>query len=122
MSGFQSNYGIYYRKADIFAIASLEEGSPLVTYEAMAHGLPILGSPMGAGGIVRDGVDGLVIPPYDEAAWVEALQRLASSAELREQMGNSARQRAGELTWDKVAVKRAALMLEKLNAPLPRAA
>ena len=114
--GFGGNYGVYYQKADVFAIASLEEGSPLVTYEAMAHGLPVLGSPMGAGGIVRDGVDGWIIPPYDQEAWVEALRRLADSVELREQMGNSARQRSDNLTWFKVAAKREALLLEKLRS------
>jgi glycosyltransferase involved in cell wall biosynthesis len=43
-----------YRKADIFAFPSFEEGSPLVSYEAMAHGLPVILSPMGAGDIARD--------------------------------------------------------------------
>ena len=35
-----------YSSADVFAFPSLEEGSPLVTYEAMAHGLAMLVSPM----------------------------------------------------------------------------
>ena len=39
---YTTNVGAVYGEADIFAFPSLEEGSPLVTYEAMAHGLPVL--------------------------------------------------------------------------------
>ncbi len=114
--GYSSkNYAYAYREADIFAFPSLEEGSPLVMYEAMAHGLPILTSPMGSGGIVRDGIDGIILDPYDEDAWVESLRKLVDSSDLRTQYGTSACQRAQEFTWDKVAAKRRALLLEKLN-------
>jgi glycosyltransferase involved in cell wall biosynthesis len=106
-----------YRQADIFAFPSLEEGSPLVTYEAMAHGLPILTSPMGAGSIVRDGIDGMIVSPYEHDAWVEALRKLASSPDLRTRFGDAARQRAQEFTWERVADRRAKLMLEKLKYP-----
>ena len=64
--------GRLYRQADVFVFPSLEEGSPLVTYEAMAHGLPVLVSPMGSGGIVRDEIDGMVISPYDDEKWIES--------------------------------------------------
>lgn len=105
-----------YREADIFAFPSLEEGGPLVTYEAMAHGLPVLTSPMGAGTIVRDGIDGFIVPPYDQEAWVERLRVLASSQELRTQFSASARERAAEFTWEKVARRRSTLILEKMKA------
>jgi glycosyltransferase involved in cell wall biosynthesis len=104
-----------YDSASIFACPSLEEGSPLVTYEAMAHGLPILVSPMGAGGVVRNDVDGIIIPPYDEDAWIDALQRLAGNADLRAALGESARQQASEFTWEKVAGRRANVILDRLN-------
>jgi glycosyltransferase involved in cell wall biosynthesis len=104
-----------YREADFFAFPTLEEGSPLVIYEAMANGLPILTSPMGGGDVVRDGRDGIIISPYDEEALVTGLQQLASCAELRRQMGESARSRVQEFTWEKVARRRAKLALEKLK-------
>lgn len=109
------DYTWVYSQADIFALPSLEEGSPLVTYEAMGQALPILASPMGAGGIVRDGVDGLIIPPYAEAEWIDALHRLAANPDLRQALGASAWARAQDYTWDKVAARRAAMMLEKLH-------
>ncbi|MEG4317839.1 MULTISPECIES: glycosyltransferase family 4 protein [unclassified Microcoleus] len=112
---YTTNVGAVYCEADIFAFPSLEEGSPLVTYEAMAHGLPVLTSPMGAGGIVRDGTDGIVADPYDSEALVESLRKLALSPELRAQMGYSARQQAEEFTWEKVARRRKDLVQEKLK-------
>jgi glycosyltransferase involved in cell wall biosynthesis len=113
---FSNDYAFAYREADIFAFPSLEEGSPLVAYEAMAHGLPMLVSPMGAGGIVRDGLDGIVLDAYDEDAWVESLRNLATSFDLRTRFGNSGRQWIQEFTWEKVAQRRKASLLEKLNA------
>ncbi|WP_231961007.1 glycosyltransferase family 4 protein [Pedococcus dokdonensis] len=54
------------------------------------HGLPVLASDVGTfGGQVRDGVDGILVPPGDKAALVAALQRLAEpgvAAQLREQV------------------------------------
>ena len=60
---YTSDIALAYREADFFAFPSLEEGSPLVTYEAMANGLPVLTSPMGAGAVVRDGQDGIMVLP-----------------------------------------------------------
>lgn len=113
--GCRSDYASAYLDADLFVLPSLEEGSPLVTYEAMAHGLPILASPMGAGGIVRDGVDGIVLPPYEEDRWVEALVKLASDHDLRHQLGESAQRQSYQYRWEKVSARRAKLMLEALN-------
>jgi glycosyltransferase involved in cell wall biosynthesis len=109
------DYSSAYRQADFFAFPSLEEGSPLVIYEAMGHGLPILASPMGAGGIVRDGIDGIILPPYDADAWVEGLRKLSNSPDLRAQMGAAARKRALELTWPQVAARRGEQILQKMN-------
>ena len=112
---FSLDYTAMYQQADVFALPSLEEGSPLVVYEAMAHRLPILASPMGAGGVVRDGVEGMVIAPDAEDQWVEALRTLAANPDLRSQLGSAARQQALEYTWDKVAARRAELMLSGLQ-------
>lgn len=109
------DYSIAYRQADFFAFPSLEEGSALVIYEAMGHGLPVLTSPMGGGGIVRDGIEGIILDPYDTDAWVEGLRKLSNSPELRAKMGAAARQRALEFTWPQVAARRKELILQKLS-------
>jgi len=111
--GFVRKIGPLYRSADIFAFPSLEEGGPLVTYEAAASGLPSVVSPMGAGRPVRNGKEGLVIEPYDVDGWVCALQSLAGSAELRRTMGAAARVRAAEFTWERVAAGRRKSLLDR---------
>lgn len=113
--GFTLNYTDAYRHADFFVMPSFEEGSPLVVYEAMAHGLPILASPMGSGGIVRDGIDGFVIAPQQDDDWIEALTTLCHSAELRKKLGQSARERAQCYTWEKVAHRRALEISARLS-------
>jgi glycosyltransferase involved in cell wall biosynthesis len=114
---YNSDIGAAYAAADVFAFPSLEEGSPLVTYEAMAHGLAVLVSPMAAGGVVRNDIDGIVIPPYDEDGWITALQRLAESRDVRKSLGASAQIRAEEFTWAKVGQRRAAAITERMASP-----
>ena len=76
---------------------------------------PFLLSPMGGGGIVRDGIDGIILEPYDTDAWVEGLRKLSSSPDLRAKMGAAARDRALELTWQKVAARRKEQILQKMK-------
>lgn len=98
--------GPVYRSADIFALPTLEEGGPLVSYEAMGNGLPIVTSRMGAGNIIGHRKEGLVVDPHDQNQLIEALWQLAKSAEMRRAMGEAGRIRAAEYTWDKVAQRR----------------
>lgn len=63
-----------YAWADVFCLPSLLEGSATVTYEAMAAGVPVITTPQ-SGSIVRDQIDGMIIPAGDVDAIVEALQR-----------------------------------------------
>ncbi len=105
----------FYQQANVFAFPSLIEGSPLVTYEAMAHGLPLLVSPMAAGSVVRDGIEGRVLEPYDEEAWVAALRELAQDPARRTAYGAAARKRANEFTWEQVAKRRGAMLAARLS-------
>ena len=113
--GFQEEIGPVYRSADLFVCASLEEGGPKVTYEAMGCGLPVLVSPMGAGP-ARDGIDGFVIDPHDIDGWAAALRRFAEDRELLKRMGDAACERAQEFTWEKVGRRRREVLQEALKA------
>lgn len=112
--------GPIYRSADLFLFPSLEEGSPLVLYEAMACGLACVVSPMAAGDIVRPGVDGLVVDPLDQEAWVSSIRRLTRDSDLRKSLGEAARLRALDYTWDKVAAQRRALLLKAYRERMPK--
>jgi glycosyltransferase involved in cell wall biosynthesis len=72
--------------ADVFALTSVprSEGIPTVVLEAMACGLPVVVSDVGAvREVVEHGVNGLVVPPEDDAAVAASLARLAGDPELR---------------------------------------
>jgi glycosyltransferase involved in cell wall biosynthesis len=76
-------------KAAIFALPSRSEGVPRVILEAMAAGVPVIGSSVGGiPTIVRDGENGFLVPSEDVSALVDRLRQLLSDAELRNSMGN----------------------------------
>lgn len=105
-----------YEDADIFLFPSLEEGSPLVTYLALGAGLPSIVSPMGGGGVIKEGCEGLVIDPHDSERWIDAIRRLFSDAELRTNLSRSAYSRAGEYLWRNVGRQRRELLLAALDS------
>ncbi|KAJ3050457.1 hypothetical protein HK102_012298, partial [Quaeritorhiza haematococci] len=79
--------------ADVFVFPSLFEGSAVVTYEALACGLPAVVTPE-AGSVVRDGVEGLEVASRDVDALAAAMARLGEDPALRARMGAAARSRA----------------------------
>jgi len=82
---------------DLLALAAppRSEGITTAVLEAMAAGLPVVVTDVGAlGEAVRDGRDGILVPPADVASLAEALSRLIRDPGLRERMGRDARARA----------------------------
>jgi glycosyltransferase involved in cell wall biosynthesis len=87
----------YWQRADVFLLPSLCEGSATVVYEALAAGLPVICTP-NTGSVVRDRIDGFIVPVRDTDAIVEALELLASDRDRQAQMSESAAARAAEFT------------------------
>jgi glycosyltransferase involved in cell wall biosynthesis len=112
---YSKDVGALYKSADMFLFPSLEEGSPLVIYEACGCGLPTITSPMGAGRIVRDNSEGFVIDSYDAAGWCTALRKLAEDADLRRRMSRAATERAQSYLWAQVASNRRRQILDILG-------
>jgi glycosyltransferase involved in cell wall biosynthesis len=74
--------------SDIFLLPSYAEGQPIALLEAMAAGLPVISSRVGAvPEVVKEGENGFLIEPGDIDAIAKYLQTLASDAALREQIG-----------------------------------
>ncbi|MFQ6057994.1 MAG: glycosyltransferase family 4 protein [Anaerolineae bacterium] len=88
-----------YRQACAFVLPSIEEGSALVTYEAMAAGLPLIFT-YNSGAAARDGVEGIQVPIRDVDALAAAIEQLYRSPDMRREMGRAGRRRAEEYTWE----------------------
>jgi colanic acid/amylovoran biosynthesis glycosyltransferase len=85
------------RQADLFVLSSHNEGISNAALEAMAAGLPVVTTR--AGGmveVVREGVDGHLVPVRDIGALAGRLRDLLLDPAARRRMGESARRRAGE--------------------------
>ncbi|HZR83088.1 MAG TPA: glycosyltransferase family 4 protein [Candidatus Binatia bacterium] len=83
--------------ADVVAMPSLAEGLGVAAIEAMAAGRAVVASAVGGlGELVRDRVDGLLVPPADDIALADALARCLEDGELRDRLGKAAVARAGE--------------------------
>jgi len=92
-----------YRASDVFVFPTLIEGMPLVVLEAMACGLPVIVTANGPADIVRDGIDGYIVPERDEFAIADRLERLHRDPQMRWAMGRSAAARAREFSWQAYA-------------------
>jgi glycosyltransferase involved in cell wall biosynthesis len=91
-----------FARADVFAFPSLAEGSAGVTAEALGAGVPVV-TTKAAGSIVRDGIDGFIVPERDHASLAQAIYQIVSDRSLRERMSKASRERAREFTWDRFA-------------------
>ena len=87
-----------FQSADLFVYPSLHEGSALAIFEAMASGLPVI-TTENAGSMVRDGIDGCLVPLRDPAAIAARIAELQDDPARRYAMAASARQRAEQFTW-----------------------
>jgi glycosyltransferase involved in cell wall biosynthesis len=77
-----------YARADIFALPSTGEGFGLVFLEAMAFAKPIVAAAAGGSTeLVEDKVNGILIPPRDQVALIQALDQLLRDASLRSALG-----------------------------------
>ena len=113
---FTSDLESLYLDADIFLFPSLEEGSPLVTYLALGAGLPSIVSPMGGGGIIDHGCEGLIVNPHDEDGWIDAMRKLFSDTELRMELSKNAFNKAGEYLWSNVGRQRRELLRAAMDS------
>ena len=94
LAGEVEDIGALYREADLFVLASRHEGYGMAYAEALAHGLPVVGTSAGAiPGLVPKEA-GALVPPDDPAALANALRRLLTDRMARDAAAAASR-RAG---------------------------
>ena len=97
-----------YAAADLFVLPSEHDGTAfeglgLVYLEAMAYGLPAIGClESGAEDIIRDGVNGRLVPPGDPRALAAAIRDVLGNPETWKRMSVAAPASIGAFRWEKV--------------------
>jgi len=116
--GSELNPEPLYATFDIAVQASCREGLPNALLEAGAAGRAIVATDAGGSReIVLDGRTGLLVPVEGPSALVSALQRLVSSPDLRERLGNGAREHvAATFGMDRFVAEFAQLYEEQVAA------
>ncbi len=97
---------MYYKASDIFCLPSttMAESFGIVNLEAMASGIPIVGSNLGGiPDIVKNGENGLLAKPGDHRSLADALLCLLKNGDLRKKMGNNGMNLVKDYSWDKIA-------------------
>lgn len=95
----------YHASAEVFcAPATGRESFGIVLVEAMAAGLPVVATDIaGYREVVRDGTEGILVPPSDPKAIAEAIGRVLDDSDLAKGLADAGKERARRYSWDTVA-------------------
>jgi glycosyltransferase involved in cell wall biosynthesis len=105
-AGRQPQVALWLQAMDVVVHASADEPFGLTIVEAMALGKPVVAAASGGPlEIVRDSIDGLLVPPGDAWGLASAVTRLLGDAELAGRLGKAAQQRASEFSSRRYAVR-----------------
>jgi phosphatidyl-myo-inositol alpha-mannosyltransferase len=108
----------YHAAADVFiGPATGGESFGIVLVEAMAAGLPVVASDIeGWREVVRDGVDGLLVPPSDPQALAAAVRRVLGDADVAGRLARGGRERSERYRWETVAQEIEAAYRDAIDA------
>jgi glycosyltransferase involved in cell wall biosynthesis len=113
----RSEMAAQYRWADIFILPSLSDTFGLVILEAMAHGVPVIATHnTGAPDILRDSVDGFIVPVKAPEVIAERLMRLASDRKSLREMSLNSFDRCREFNLEAYSVTLTDLLNRRFDA------
>jgi glycosyltransferase involved in cell wall biosynthesis len=113
--GWSRKPGPTLRDSTVFVLPSRLEGWGLALLEAMAQGLPVVAAdcPAGPAEMIRQEVNGLLVPPDDPQALAAAIERLIEDPMLRERLAEAATAVRDTYSIERVAAKWERLFLDK---------
>ncbi len=94
----------FYRRADIFVLASRQEGLPLVLLEAMASGIPVIASDV-VGNHEYVGAAGILVSPQTPEKFAGEIDRLIDNKSLYEKLAQEGIKKSQKLNWPKIIHK-----------------
>lgn len=107
----------------VVVLPSYREGLPRTLVEAAACGLPLITTDVpGCREVVRDGIDGLLIPVKDSNALARAIQRLQDDPALARQLGDAARVKARTQFDERIVIQRTMDVYAELCHPVEQSA
>lgn len=105
------------KSVDVAVLPSYREGLPKGLIEAAACALPLVTTDVpGCREVVRDGVDGLLVPPKDAPELARAIARLQDDPVLRARLGKAARERAVAQFDERIVIERTISVYDELLA------
>jgi glycosyltransferase involved in cell wall biosynthesis len=115
--GFQANPFQYMKVADVFVLSSIYEGFGNVIVEAMACAVPVVATncPYGPAEIIKDNVNGVLVPPANSEALSHAIIRVLSNATFKQQLSQQGKKRSLDFDVSKIASAYADLFLRVFN-------
>lgn len=105
ITGYVHNVSELLGQGSIFMMTSRWEGFPMSITEALEMGLPVIAYDIPAmKPLVTDGVEGRIVPAFENDALVNAMKELASDEEKRQQMSDAALRKAATLTPESISL------------------
>lgn len=116
-TGALSNPFTVLKQGKIFVMASKNEGFPMAHGEALACGLPVIATdcPSGPREMIRQNIDGLLVPNQDVAAFALAMDSLMSDPEKREQFASKAPEVTSRFSLDAIIEEWETVMFKLIN-------
>lgn len=105
--GWRSDIRSVLRDWDIFVVPSFDEGLPMAVLDAMAEGLPVVGTSVGGlPELIEDGRTGFLVPSRNSEALAEKLRYLISRPDRRRAQGAAGRERIrNQFSGDQMVAK-----------------